>query len=349
MLKLTISKKLNTFQLNASFQVSSGITGIIGPSGCGKSVTLQSIAGLISPDKGEIIINEKPVFQSANRLNEKPKDRKIGYVFQNYALFPHLTVEKNIEYGLKGINSIEKKKKVADIMEKVQLGGYENHYPSQLSGGQQQRVALARTLVTEPELLLLDEPFSALDSQVKHTLEQELLYLIKSNFSGTVLLVTHDMEEAYRLCDNIILMDNGSIIQVGKKDEVFKKPRTVESAKIIGCENILKIDSFKDGSTYIECVVNNILLKVSKVKKADYRYLGLYANNIKFVATDYNGTNTFPYTISSVVSGIHYSQVNLIIEKAFTLHANVPNDQLQLIAKEDCMLYIHPNDLLLLE
>ncbi|MDX5475781.1 MAG: ABC transporter ATP-binding protein [Bacillaceae bacterium] len=348
LLKVDISKKLNSFQLNAAFTIGSGITGIIGPSGCGKSVTLQCIAGLVNPDKGEVIINNRTVFESDRGINAKPKDRSIGYVFQNYALFPHLTVEKNIEYGLKGMSSAEKRKKVTEIMEKVQLLGYEKHYPCQLSGGQQQRVALARTLVTEPSLLLLDEPFSALDQHVKQKLEQELISILKQSFSGTILLVTHDMEEAYRLCDQVILMDKGKVIQTGEKKEVFMKPATVEAATIIGCENIFRIDSF--GVDDETCRIGEADIKIGDTCCGEgYEHLGIFAHHVQFVKDDLDRENVFTYTVEEVVEGICYSNLRVLVEGSFSVQAKVPSYKVDEVVRGDCLVKLDWNDLILLK
>ena len=346
LLKVDFFKKLNGFQLNATFTIGSGITGIIGPSGCGKSVTLQCIAGLVNPDKGEIIINNQTVFESDIGIVTKPKDRSIGYVFQNYALFPHLTVEKNIEYGMKGLSSLEKRSRVSDIMEKVQLLGYEKHYPSQLSGGQQQRVALARTLVTEPSLLLLDEPFSALDQHVKQNLEQELISILKRSFSGTVLLVTHDMEEAYRLCDQLILMDKGKVVQTGAKKEVFTKPATVEAATIIGCENILRVDSFGVDET---CRIGETEIKIGGTYCGNGDvHLGVFAHHVQFVKGNLDEENVFTYTVQEVVEGIHYSNVRIVVEDSFVLQAKVPSYKVDEVVKGDCLVKLELNNLILL-
>lgn len=350
MIKVAITKTINDFQLNVEFEAGSGITGIIGPSGCGKSVTLQCIAGLQTPDNGEIILNNRPLYQADKRINVKSKDRNIGYVFQNYALFPHLTVEKNIEYGLKGKTKTEKKQKVANMIQKVQLAGYEHHYPSQLSGGQQQRVALARTLVTEPSLLLLDEPFSALDHHVKHILEQELLNIIKENYSGIVILVTHNMEEAYRLCDHLILYNDGHIIQSGAKDEVFKKPMNVSAAKVIGCQNILSLDSLVELEDHLECSVRGVTLRVPKQPLTEStKHIGIYSENIHFIEVHEQSDNAYHYNILEVIKGIHHTSVTLKVEHSFILNASVPNNQLHSFLHGDFKVVLSPSDLFLLE
>ncbi|MDQ0242833.1 molybdate transport system ATP-binding protein [Bacillus fengqiuensis] len=350
MLKVAMTKTINHFRLKVEFEAGSGITGIIGPSGCGKSMTLQCIAGLQTPDHGEIIVNNRPLYQTNNRINIKSKDRNIGYVFQNYALFPHLTVEKNIEYGLKGLTKRERKEKVTNMIQKVRLAGYEHHYPSQLSGGQQQRAALARTLVTEPSLLLLDEPFSALDHHVKHILEQELLRIIKENYSGIVLLVTHNMEEAYRLCDSLILYNDGHIIQSGTKEAVFKKPMNVSAAKVIGCQNILPVDSLVERKDHLECTVEGVALRIPKQPITENtKHIGIYGENVRFIEAHGPSHNAYHCHILDVVKGIHQTSVRLKVENSFVLHASIPNHQLPSLLHGEFKVELAPNELLLLD
>jgi molybdate transport system ATP-binding protein len=350
MLKVDITKTLKHFQLTTTFTAEAGITGIIGPSGCGKSVTLQSLAGLQTPESGEISLNNRPLFHSEHGIHVKSKDRNIGYVFQNYALFPHLTVEKNIEYGLKGRSSLEKKQKVSSLIKKVQLTGYENHYPNQLSGGQQQRVALARTLVTEPDLLLLDEPFSALDHHVKHILEQELVSILQENYSGIVLLVTHNMEEAYRLCDQLILYDKGQIIQSGKKEDVFQKPENTAAARVIGCKNILPVDSITKTNGYITCRMEGLNVKVNSRHVSDNTtHIGIYSENITFTKEKEHADNTYPFTINNVVKGIHQTDINLSLENEIDIIASVPNNEVDAVFHGDVKVELPMSQLFLLK
>ena len=172
-LTVNIKRKHGEFKLDIQFQSESKRIGILGASGCGKSMTLKSIAGIETPDAGKIQIGDAVLFDSEKKINLKPQKRNVGYLFQNYALFPTMTVAKNIETGLKGSKE-EKQKRVQEMIEKFQLHGLENRLPGQLSGGQQQRVALARIMAYEPDVIMLDEPFSALDVFLKDRLQQEL-------------------------------------------------------------------------------------------------------------------------------------------------------------------------------
>jgi molybdate transport system ATP-binding protein len=350
MLKASIRKGFRDFNLNADFFAENGITGIIGPSGSGKSVSLQCIAGLQTPDSGEIMLDDQALYHSENGINIKTRDRRIGYVFQNYALFPHLTVKQNIAFGLKGKTNAEIKDKVADMIAKAHLTGYENYYPNQISGGQQQRVALARTLVTEPDLILLDEPFSALDHHVKHVLMQELLRIIKDNFSGVVLLVTHNMEEAFMLCDRVLLYNNGTIIQSGRKEEVFNKPKNVMAAKIMGCKNILPIKSIRISDNFIECMVNGIRLILTKRSYSkQYRHLGIYAENLTFVDKLQQAENVFEYRITDVVKGIYHTNLMIAVADTLSLSARIHNNQFASILEGKYRIKLPEDKLFLLE
>lgn len=238
MIEAQFKLRLESFPLEIAFQLPTGsVLALFGPSGCGKSMTLRSLAGLVRPDEGFIKMDEAVFYDSSQKRFIPARRRRIGFLFQDYALFPHLTVEKNIGFGLKHLTQKEKKQKVHAIMERMRLSGLENRYPDQLSGGQRQRVALARTLVTDPSLLLLDEPFSALDRQVKKKLEKEVLD-IRDAFSGTILLVTHSLDEAYRMCSHIAIMEKGRILQLGSRDDILYRPLNRTVARLTGTENI---------------------------------------------------------------------------------------------------------------
>ena len=210
-LGVEIKKKLKEFDLDISFSAGKGCLGILGPSGCGKSMTLKSIAGIVTPDSGRIALQYakgeaaggRVLYDSALKINEKPQMRRVVYLFQNYALFPNMSVEENIAAGLKGME--KKKAKVGEMIERFRLTGLEKRYPGQLSGGQQQRVALARILAYEPEALLLDEPFSAMDTYLREGLRLELSKVL-ADYDGVSVMVTHDRDEAFQLCKNIMLL-----------------------------------------------------------------------------------------------------------------------------------------------
>ena len=234
-LEVAIKKQLGRFTLNVSFSAGNEVLALLGSSGCGKSMTLRCIAGVERPDEGRIVADGRVLFDSARRINLPPQQRRVGLLFQNYALFPNMTVEQNIAAGLgrggKGSPL------VAEYLRRFRLEGLEQHLPRQLSGGQQQRVALARMLITQPALLMLDEPFSALDAHLRWELEQEVLSITR-DFGGTTLLVSHNRDEVYRIADSIAVYSHGSIDRVGEKWALFRDPRTAVTARLTGCKNI---------------------------------------------------------------------------------------------------------------
>ena len=236
MLEVSIQKRLEGFTLDVELCVGAGITVLFGPSGAGKSMTLACIAGLVTPDAGRIVINGSVVFDDRARINLPPQRRRVGYVMQDYLLFPHLTVAQNIAYGLVGRPRREKQAAVQEMVALMDLGGLEGRRPHELSGGQQQRVALARALVTRPQVLLLDEPFSALDGPIRARLRRDLLR-IQRDFDLPVLFVTHDLAEAYLLADRIAVVEKGRILQVGTPEEVVYRPRDRRVAEVTGGTN----------------------------------------------------------------------------------------------------------------
>lgn len=236
MLKVGITKQMDSFRLQVGLQVDNQVLALFGPSGSGKSMTLQCIAGLMTPDQGRIEIDGCAVFDSDCRVNLPPQRRRVGYVLQEYALFPHLTVGKNIIYGLKGITREEQRERVDEIIRTVRLEGLEERYPGELSGGQRQRVALARALVTRPRALLLDEPFAALDTAIRSRLHRELLQLLLE-LSIPTILVTHNLDEAYALSKEIAVCESGRVLQCGPREEVYFQPKNKAVARFMGVKN----------------------------------------------------------------------------------------------------------------
>ena len=232
-----IEKKLPQFNLEISFETDNGTLGILGGSGSGKSMTLRCIAGLETPTSGRIVLNNRVLFDSANGINVPARQRNVGLLFQNYALFPHLNVLENINFGLKSTSKARDIQKLKENIISFRLEGLEDRFPHQLSGGQQQRVALARAAVMEPELLLLDEPFSALDNYLRSQLEQELIEVL-DRFAGSALFVSHNLEETYLVCQDLMILDNGRKIAYGEKEALFKNPPNYTAAQVTGCRNL---------------------------------------------------------------------------------------------------------------
>ncbi|MGN0349588.1 MAG: sulfate/molybdate ABC transporter ATP-binding protein [Roseburia sp.] len=237
-----IEKRMGAFFLKVNFEVGEETLALLGASGCGKSMTLKCIAGIEKPDRGRIVVDGVTLFDSEKGIHLPPQKRCLGMMFQNYALFPNMTVEQNIKAGTKREkNKKERQYVVEEMMERFGLRKYAGHYPHQLSGGQQQRTALARILVSTPRALLLDEPFSALDNHLRFRLEQEVREVIRG-FNRTVLLVSHDRDEVFRMAQTIAVMDEGKVEILGSRDAVFENPKTVVSARLTGCKNISAIE-----------------------------------------------------------------------------------------------------------
>ncbi|MDR3148152.1 MAG: ATP-binding cassette domain-containing protein [Treponema sp.] len=242
-LKVSIRKRLSrSFTLETEFETSggAGCLGILGASGCGKSMTLKCIAGIETPDEGHIEVNGRVLFDSAARLDLKPQARRVGYLFQNYALFPRMTVLENIVAGLPGREgAADKRRRALAWVERFGLAGLEERRPAALSGGQQQRAALARMLIREPEAILLDEPFSALDTNLREQMQVGMLELLENR--DDAILVTHSRDEVFKLCGELLVMDSGRVLKKGRTRDLFRDPGLVTVARLTGCKNISPI------------------------------------------------------------------------------------------------------------
>lgn len=236
-LKVDIKKKLKNFKLEVSFEAGNERMALLGSSGSGKSLTLKCIAGIEKPDSGKIILDDQVLFDSQKGIDLPPQKRRVGYLFQQYALFPNMTVEDNILSGARYMARTERRKAVESMVGRMKLSGHEKKSPSELSGGQQQRVALARILINRPKLLMLDEPFSALDLHLRWQLELELAEAIKP-YGGTTLLVSHKQDEVYRLSDSVCVLNNGNAEQKRPVKKLFESPITISECLILGIKNI---------------------------------------------------------------------------------------------------------------
>ena len=283
-LAVNITKKLQGFELRVDFKADNDILGLLGASGSGKSMTLRCIAGIETPDNGKIVLNGRVLFDSENKINVPIRKRKVGFLFQNYALFPNMNVEQNIAFGLiKSISKVEKANKIRKQIIDLQLVGMEKRYPYQLSGGQQQRVALARALVVNPEILLLDEPFSALDEHLRNSMIIRLQEDLKE-FKGNSIFVTHNMEEAYQLCTNIIIIAGGSIDAIGHKDVIFNNPPTLYAARLTGCKNISKAK--KVMPNVIEAIDWGCRITFNYELEENIKYIGIRAHYLEICEED---------------------------------------------------------------
>ena len=239
-MEVEIHKKLGEYKLDIHWESEKKRIGILGASGSGKSLILKSIAGIEHPDEGYIKIGDHVLYDSNERVCLKPQKRNVGYMFQNYALFPTMTVEQNVAAGLSG-DKKKKQERIEKMIRHFRLEGLEKRFPRQLSGGQQQRAALARIMAYEPSVILLDEPFSALDVFLKDRLQQEMMELL-SDYEGTVILVSHSRDEIYRFSEELLVIDDGKQVCYGDTKAIFDRPGRVEAARLTGCKNIVPVN-----------------------------------------------------------------------------------------------------------
>jgi molybdate transport system ATP-binding protein len=347
-----IKKKLGDFTLDVKLNAGNEeILAILGASGCGKSMTLKCIAGIETPDEGMIVLGDRVLFDSGKKINLSPQKRKVGYLFQNYALFPNMTVEENIGAGVK----LPKNERISVVKEKIKafyLEGLEKKRPGQLSGGQQQRVALARILASEPEIIMLDEPFSALDSYLKWQLEQELIEFL-SEFKGTVLFVSHNRNEVYRFSDTIAVISDGKVDSINKKDTLFKNPHTLSAALLTGCKNISGVEKLDEHT--LNAVDWDMILHVNRIIPEDIKYIGMRAHYFEYTDKEDSANtmtcevikvieNPFSYIIilknkNSVIEN-NYSKLRWEVDKEVWRAISQRNIPIRLIFREEDLLLL---------
>lgn len=357
--------EMDIFNQNPGFTLSVGFTadnkplGILGGSGSGKSMTLRCVAGLLTPTAGRIILNGRVLFDSEKGINLPTRNRRIGFLFQNYALFPHMSVRENIAFGLKygrnhdfPLNKTELNRRVAEKIALVELQGLENRYPYQLSGGQQQRVALARALAIEPEALLLDEPFSALDTYLRSRIEKQLSETL-ANYQGVTLFVTHNLEEAYRVCNNILVLSEGKVIADGSKTQIFEHPQTLKVAQVTQCKNFSPARAISP--TEVEVLNWGCTLQVIEPIPSQLAYVGIRAHHLIF-AREKKQENCFPAWVVQTSETPHRMTVYLKLHspptnsKDYHLQAEVYKEKWASIKDISCpwQIYLDPLRLLML-
>lgn len=271
-LEVCIKKHFKDFSLDVAFTSDGGPLGILGVSGSGKSMTLKCIAGLETPDEGYIISGGQVLYDSKKKINIRPQKRRVGYLFQDYALFPHMTVAENIACAVEDKNA--RKQTIEHLISRFELDGLAGRYPLQLSGGQQQRAALARILAYQPRALLLDEPFAALDSHLKEALQLDMIELLKE-YDGDAVLVTHDRDEAYKLCENLLVLDDGAVSAMGGTHNMFQNPHSLVAARLTGCKNFSRAKKLSD--TSLQAVDWGVTLAAAAVPD-DITHIGIRAH-----------------------------------------------------------------------
>lgn len=297
-LSVDITKTMGAFTLRVCFQTQGETLALLGASGSGKSLTLKCIAGVEKPDSGRIVLNDRVLFDSEKRINLPPQKRRVGYLFQQYALFPNMTVAQNITAGAHAKPRAERRQTVAQFVRKLHLEGLEGRYPHQLSGGQQQRAALARILAGDPDILLLDEPFSALDSFLKWQLELELGELLRE-FKGEIIWVSHDRSEVRRNCDSVCVLSDGRSEPKQEISELFRAPQTMASCVLSGCKNFSRVQKLSD--TRVRALDWNAEFTVPSVPDG-VRMLGIRAYDIR--PADRAGGNILRCRVDRVIEDV---------------------------------------------
>ncbi len=287
MLEVRLCKHLDQFRLDLSFGAPPGITALFGQSGAGKSMTLACIAGLETPDAGRIVLDGRLFFDDEAGVNLPPQRRGVGYVMQDYLLFPHLSVGGNVAFGLARVRGNEKARIVDEALARVGLAGYTARRPSELSGGEQQRVALARALVTQPSVLLLDEPFSALDGPTRVLLRRDLLHL-QRDLGLPVIFITHDLAEAYLLADQIAVSEAGRLLQIGPPGSIVYRPASRSVARLTGNSNFYAGETLRadERGAHIRVGDVTLLAPPGKLAPGQAVELGLRPERIMLVRKD---------------------------------------------------------------
>lgn len=327
-LSVHIKKQLRSFLLQVDFECENGVFALLGPSGCGKSMTLKCIAGIETPDEGYIAINDEVVFDSENKINVPIQKRHCGFMFQNYALFPNMSVKENIACAIQ--EKALRKQKTEQIMEIYDLQELADVYPSHLSGGQAQRCAFARTMASNPQILLLDEPFSAMDKYLKKKLTYELQNLLET-FSGCILYVSHDNEDVYSLADQIALLNDGCIVETGNKQKVFYHPATVYGAIQAGFENISEIEVIDPYTFYAKDW--GMTLTSETILNASHTHVAIRAEDI---CTGYGSENSCVVEVLKTISNLN-GDYSLVRKKESNGKSLLCREEC--ITKENCIVF----------
>jgi molybdate transport system permease protein len=300
-IEIDVEKALKNFSLQVAFETGQGAVGLLGASGAGKSMTLRMIAGIVAPDSGRIVLNGRVLYDSAAGRNISAARRRIGVVFQDYALFPHMTVAENIGFGLSALEEEERQERVAKQLESMHIVELAGRYPKEISGGQRQRVAIARCMATEPRALLFDEPFAALDPHLRRRMEEQLRETL-AGYKGAVIFVSHDMEEAFRFCTDLLVLDSGRVVASGPKHQLFERPQNVAAAQLTGCKNIA--DAWRVGANRVAVGAWNCELQTAEPVPHALTHVGIRSHQIVFQRAS-KDPNTFPCWLVSTSEAPH--------------------------------------------
>ncbi len=346
-LRVSLKKRLRDFTLEVDFTTENEVFALLGASGSGKSMTLKCIAGIETPEEGCIILDRRTLFDSTAGIDLPPQQRRVGYLFQDYALFPNMTIRENIRFVMtRGVSG--KVQELQEILRRFRLEEFSEAYPSALSGGQQQRAALARILASDAELLLLDEPFSALDSYLKWQLELELMDLLPA-YSGAAVLVSHDRGEVYRLADRVAVMNRGKLETTADKTELFHQPQTLAATLLTGCKNVSPAK--KTAESCIFAGDWQLSLKTAQPVADQVKYVGIRAHSLQFAEASCPEVNTFPVEVVRVVEDAFsfIIMVRLAGSSALPLRWELTKTEWEEV--RDKLLYLHfpPEHIMLLE
>ncbi len=347
-LLVDIEKQMGDFHLDVSFDTGDGFHGLLGPSGCGKSMTLRCIAGVARPDRGHIEVNGVTLFDSEHGIDLPPQQRNVGLLFQNYALFPNMTVEQNLRTVTRGMERREADRRIDSILHRFHLENRRGHLPRQLSGGEQQRTALARILLTDPRILLLDEPLSALDSYLRWQTELELMETLE-DFAGTVVLVTHNRKEVYRMCRTVSVLDHGRAKGAHGTEKLFRHPRTLQECLLSGCKNYSRAELLPDGRLY--AADWGVTLTVADRPEGPVSYVGIQSHDI--LPVNEEGENVVSCHIQRLIRDVNSAIVMTDTpggtEDNSRFHAELSGEQWDVReGRKELKLYLPPDKLMLL-
>ncbi|HOW13825.1 ABC transporter ATP-binding protein [Methanosarcina sp.] len=345
------------FTLDVSFEMENELVVLFGPSGSGKTTLFKCISGITEPDNGKIIVGNKVYYDKDRKINLPIQKRNLGYVFQNYTLFPHMNVRKNIEYGLKDWEKEEREERIMEVLSLLHIEELETRFPSQLSGGQKQRVALARALAPKPGILLLDEPLSALDMKIRIRLAEKIKNL-QNRIEIPLLFITHNLEEALLLADRVLILHGGKAQQFGTPEEIFCHPENIHVAELTGISNIFDdayVEKYEEESksAVLKSGDMRIKIKSQNLKSGDKISWGIHPENITLLRDDSDSEgrdeNIYPAHVNSIINKGPKKRISLkLVKHNKSLTAELPAqfvDSLKLHAGGSCMVRLEMSNI----